>query len=361
MLSFPSPEPTVSCLNDLDFFKDFENEFPAIIYNDVLTSKSDLSTKPTLCPQHIDEFDLKYETSLSEYDEEEQNVLYFNDLFPFNIIYPDDLKLDKDNHDNKIDIIQSSGDLMAAGLGTRMLMEHRDAQGQSMFGEVILDLDTPRAIQFQLGRVRRRMSWREFILALGLHSAEEMHNASFSLYWTESTRRIPDKGDLREASGLTVICPWHFPFIDMAELVRLQLCIELDNTWAWVPAGPARQEGGVGGVAEEAPMAPRGGDEDEEMPHAVPPPPRTQGERIARLEEEMHDMREALEGQREVLDSMARDFSKFSTWTVTSLGRLMERAGVPYTGYLESSVEYQRRTRQRTDKPSTSTAQQPDP
>ncbi|GKB54705.1 hypothetical protein Tco_0905458 [Tanacetum coccineum] len=30
---FPSPEPTVSCLNDLDFFKDFENEFPAIVYN----------------------------------------------------------------------------------------------------------------------------------------------------------------------------------------------------------------------------------------------------------------------------------------------------------------------------------------
>ncbi|GJY53193.1 hypothetical protein Tco_0444857 [Tanacetum coccineum] len=34
---FPSPEPTVSCLNDLDFFKDFENEFPAIVYNDALT------------------------------------------------------------------------------------------------------------------------------------------------------------------------------------------------------------------------------------------------------------------------------------------------------------------------------------
>ncbi|GJX03698.1 hypothetical protein Tco_0189614 [Tanacetum coccineum] len=47
---FLSPEPTVSCLNDLDFFKDFENEFPAIVYNDALTSKSDFSTKPTVCP-----------------------------------------------------------------------------------------------------------------------------------------------------------------------------------------------------------------------------------------------------------------------------------------------------------------------
>ncbi|GJW53599.1 hypothetical protein Tco_0097684 [Tanacetum coccineum] len=49
------------------------------------------------------------ETSFSEYDEVEQNILYFNDLFPFNIIYPDNLKSDKDNDDNEIDIIQSSG------------------------------------------------------------------------------------------------------------------------------------------------------------------------------------------------------------------------------------------------------------
>ncbi|GJZ42681.1 hypothetical protein Tco_0589936 [Tanacetum coccineum] len=106
---FPSPEPSVSCIDDLDFFKDFENEFPAIVYNDALTSKSDFLTEPTLCPQHIDEFDLKDETSLSEYDEEEQNVLYFNDLFPFNIIYPDDSKSDKDNDDHEIDIKQSLG------------------------------------------------------------------------------------------------------------------------------------------------------------------------------------------------------------------------------------------------------------
>ncbi|GJT74802.1 hypothetical protein Tco_1041527 [Tanacetum coccineum] len=64
--SFPPPELTVSYFDDLDFFKDFENESPAIVYNDAQTSKSDLLTEPTLNPQHIDEFDLKDETSLSE-------------------------------------------------------------------------------------------------------------------------------------------------------------------------------------------------------------------------------------------------------------------------------------------------------
>ncbi|GKB23264.1 hypothetical protein Tco_0862665 [Tanacetum coccineum] len=123
---FPSPEPSVSCIDNLDFFKDFENEFLAIVYNDALTSKSDFLTEPTLCPQHIDEFDLKDETSLSEYDEVEQNILYFNDLFPFNIIYPDDQKLDKDNNDNEIDMIRSSrGNENTQGLN-KLLEESHD-------------------------------------------------------------------------------------------------------------------------------------------------------------------------------------------------------------------------------------------
>ncbi|GJR25300.1 hypothetical protein Tco_1101532 [Tanacetum coccineum] len=41
MPSLPSPEPMVSCFDDLEFFNDFENEFPAIVYNDAQTSKLD--------------------------------------------------------------------------------------------------------------------------------------------------------------------------------------------------------------------------------------------------------------------------------------------------------------------------------
>ncbi|GJX49084.1 hypothetical protein Tco_0275929 [Tanacetum coccineum] len=103
--------PTVSYFDDLDHFKDFEKEFPAIVYNDAQTSKLYFLTKPTVSPQLIDEFNLKDETSFSECDKEEQNVIYFNDLFPFNVIYPDDLKSDKDNDDDKIDDEHSLGDL----------------------------------------------------------------------------------------------------------------------------------------------------------------------------------------------------------------------------------------------------------
>nr|GEW30665.1 hypothetical protein [Tanacetum cinerariifolium] len=76
----------------------------AIVYNDGLTSKRDLKTEPLVSSEHIKEF----ETSVLGYDEEELNNLYFNDLFPFNDIHPDDLKSEKDNDDNGIDIIQSS-------------------------------------------------------------------------------------------------------------------------------------------------------------------------------------------------------------------------------------------------------------
>ncbi|GJV68725.1 hypothetical protein Tco_1484234 [Tanacetum coccineum] len=115
MPAFLSPKPTLKMimiyLNDLDFFKDFENEFPATIYNDALTSKSDFLTEPTVSPQHINEFNLKDETSLFECDEEEQNFLYFNDLFPFNAIYPDESKSNTDIDNDKIDIEQSLGNL----------------------------------------------------------------------------------------------------------------------------------------------------------------------------------------------------------------------------------------------------------
>ncbi|GJY93893.1 hypothetical protein Tco_0509675 [Tanacetum coccineum] len=111
-----SCEPTVSPFNNnqIDFRisfdefddEDYTNEFPAIAYNDALTSKLDFF-EPTVSPQHIDEID---ETSLSECDDEGQNVIYFNDLFTFNIIYPEDLS-DKDNDNDKIDIEHSLGDL----------------------------------------------------------------------------------------------------------------------------------------------------------------------------------------------------------------------------------------------------------
>ncbi|GKB19051.1 hypothetical protein Tco_0852974 [Tanacetum coccineum] len=335
------------------------NEFPAIVYNDAPTSKSNFSTEPTLCPQHIDKFNLNDETSLSKYDEVEQSILYFNDLFPFNIVNPDDLKSDKGTDENKIDMIQSSRDmalpprdqrhqylryeglqytdadiadfetklariykreihrvqvinfgglpdLMAEGLSTRMLMEYKDAQGQSMFTNRawrrLFDIRGPLVYELILEFFRTSPSYTFIrdpmlrlchrLIACSIAGRSQAPKKGAIIFRGQYVARLAKHFGLltkERLQGLTVIAT-ALPIIDMAELVRLQLYVELDDTWASVPTGPARQEGGVGGVAEEAP-----------------------GKRIARLEEEVHDMREALQGQREVLDRMAHNFSRTKT------------------------------------------------
>ncbi|GKE92089.1 hypothetical protein Tco_1573184, partial [Tanacetum coccineum] len=62
------------------------------------------------------------------------------------------------------------------------------------FSEAIADIDVAGTLQFQLDGAKRRMSWRQFILALGLHTVEVMETAGFGLYWAQSARQISDMG-----------------------------------------------------------------------------------------------------------------------------------------------------------------------
>ncbi|GJZ21461.1 hypothetical protein Tco_0558500, partial [Tanacetum coccineum] len=104
--------------------------------------------------------------------------------------------------------------------------------------------------------------------------------------------------------GLTVIAP-ELPIIDMAELVKLQICIEVDDTWAWVAIGPERQPDvavGAPGVAQDAPA------------------------RMARLEEDVQEIHGALAEQREGISAMTRDFSRFIIWAASGIAQLLDSA-----------------------------------
>ncbi|GKE24142.1 hypothetical protein Tco_1435654 [Tanacetum coccineum] len=252
-------------------------------------------------------------------------------------------------------------DLMAEGLSARMLMKHRDAQGQRMFtsrawrhlfdirgplvyelileffstfrfGEVVTDLDTAGALQFQLGGVKRHMSWREFILALGLYIAEDMQTdpilrlchrliACSIAGRSQAPQKVTVTDlfylrgmDVGSVNGLTVIAP-KLLIIDMAELVRLQICVEIDDTWAWVALGPERQpDDAVSAprVAQDAPAVDEGVKADPAPVQETPPPPlataKTMSQRMSRLEEDVHEIHGALTEQREVIDAMAPIF-----------------------------------------------------
>ncbi|GKB23429.1 hypothetical protein Tco_0862830 [Tanacetum coccineum] len=498
---------------------------------------------------------LNDKSSLSEYDEEEQNVLYFNDLFPFNIICSDDLKSEKDNDNNETDMVQpfenyeyTSGSTkpfgtshdkntkdfrtgsfviniiviwiyyangmlflliknLCAPFGVsfdpkryykdgvcaimlrrprgdpvgfklcisirhmaplppreqrhrflryegleytdaditdfegrlerihmreihRVLRRMLDIRGPLVhelileffstfrFGQALLDLDTPGVLQFQLGGARRRISWKKFIVALRLHTKEEMQTPSIAgrsqapekvimtdLFYLRGmdigsvnvpyllarylrmfaagrksgahisrgqfVARLVDHFGLLTTEilgGLTVIAP-ELSMIDMAELVRLQICVKIDDTWAWVALGPKRQPDAATGApakVDDVSIVDKGGQADSapvQAPQQPPPPPppptpaRTMPQRMARLEGDIHEIHGELTKHREVIDTMARDFFKFSTWVITSMGRMMDRARVTYTPYSQTYVPYQRRVRRRTGEASTSTAQ----
>ncbi|GKE84844.1 hypothetical protein Tco_1558586, partial [Tanacetum coccineum] len=67
--------------------------------------------------------------------------------------------------------------------------------------------------------------------------------------------------------------------IDMAKLVRLQMCVEINGTWAWVAMGPARQPDVAAGApaeVEDAPIIDEGSQTDPapaQAPQQPPPPP----------------------------------------------------------------------------------------
>nr|GEX43824.1 hypothetical protein [Tanacetum cinerariifolium] len=233
-----------------------------------------------------------------------------------------------------------------------MALPPRDQRHQYLrFEDTVLDLDTAGALHFQLGGVRRRMSRREFILALGLHTTEEMQTTGFGLYWVESARQILYKGDLSaywivisivgrsQATEKVIVTDLFYlrgmdvesvnvPYllgrylrlfasgrkqgamisgdlhvIDMAELVRLQLCIDLDDTWAWVAPGLERQPDATAGAPEATEDAPIADEGAPAIPAPVqasqPPPPivelaQTMAQRFARVEEDMNEIRRAL-------------------------------------------------------------------
>ncbi|GJU16421.1 hypothetical protein Tco_1144387 [Tanacetum coccineum] len=388
MPSFLLPELMVSCFDDLDYLKDFENEFSAIVYNDALTSKSDFLTEPTMCPQHVDEF-LKDETSFSEYDEEEQNILYFNDLFPFNVIYLDDSKSNKDNDDKPsgdVSIIPLPDEInidvgaYAQGsnklLKTNMALPPRDQRHQYLRfkGLEYTDADIT-DFKDILGRIYGRGIHRVLVLDFksllvvmveGLTSRmlmEHRDDQGQSVFTSRAWRRLiacsiagrsqaPEKvtvTDLFYLRGMdvgSVNIPYLLArYLRMFASGRKRGAMISRGQFAWVAPRPERQHVAVAGTPEVI-----------EDAHIV-----DVGALAVPALEDVHGLRGALGEQREVLDSMARDFSQFTTWTVTRLSWMIDQAGVRYTSYSDYQIPYQRRTRRRTDDANTSAPQQPDP
>nr|GEX30952.1 hypothetical protein [Tanacetum cinerariifolium] len=197
------------------------------------------------------------------------------------------------------------------------------------FGEVVLDLDMV---------------------------GEEMQTVGFGLYLAESARQIPEKGDLSaywiQISLIACSIVGRSQVFKVFYLGRKQGAMISGGQFVTRLAehfGLLTEERLVDGNCARPPCYRYG---------RVAGPAWTMAQRLAREKEDVHEIRGALGKQREILDSMADDFSRFPTWIVVGLSQMMSQDGVRYTSYADFQILCERHNRCRTDGASISTAQQ---
>ncbi|GJU93212.1 hypothetical protein Tco_1317968 [Tanacetum coccineum] len=80
---------------------------------------------------------------------------------------------------NRVHVLDFAGltDGMRQTLADRLGMVYTRDDEQALMSDIKIRLDVADTLCFQLGGARRRMTWRQFILALGLHTEEEMEEA----------------------------------------------------------------------------------------------------------------------------------------------------------------------------------------
>ncbi|GKE34953.1 hypothetical protein Tco_1454275, partial [Tanacetum coccineum] len=77
---------------DLDSFTEYETDFPAIVYNDALTSNQNVSSKPTVSIYNAIKSDIDFHISFSDSEDEDYTFIYNNDLSSYKLIPSNDLK-----------------------------------------------------------------------------------------------------------------------------------------------------------------------------------------------------------------------------------------------------------------------------
>ncbi|GJY31492.1 hypothetical protein Tco_0414987 [Tanacetum coccineum] len=78
--------------DDLDFFTIFEVDFPAIVYNDALTSNENVSSEPTVSIYNAIKTDFDFSISFSDSDDEDYTFIWDKNSFSYKLIHVENLK-----------------------------------------------------------------------------------------------------------------------------------------------------------------------------------------------------------------------------------------------------------------------------
>ncbi|GJR73378.1 hypothetical protein Tco_0085743 [Tanacetum coccineum] len=445
---------------DVHDLRSVENEFPDIVFNDSLTSNETLSCEPTVKMgrkgkplSFLNCRAIRHMAPLPPRDQRHLWLRYQVVGYTEEIVHDFEQRLETifGRQVNRVHILDFEGLTpdMRQDLVERMRMVYTRDDGQEVFlshawrrlfgiraplvHEFILEffstcrigdemgLDVAGTLCFKLGGARRSMTWRQFILALSLHTAQEMAEDEFGAYWLGSERVIPDKGDLsdywveissgrdflrgtplytyirdpvqrlchrlisssifgrgqapkkvtatdlfylrsmdrgaanvqyllaqylfRQAEGRKsdarlsggyfigrlahhfglvsddglrglLVVAFELLLIDMGELVKLNICIEIGDDWAWVAPGPERQQVTVAGAPEDAPIVDKGAQAD--------PAP---------VQEEIQGLHRDVTSLRGLVESSMTDQGRVSTWMISCMMQLMEASGHTYQAF----------------------------
>ncbi|GJZ24875.1 hypothetical protein Tco_0562334, partial [Tanacetum coccineum] len=176
---------------------------------------------------------------------------------------------------NRVHVLDFEGltPRMRQDLAVRLRMVYT-REGQQVMSDTEMGLDVVDTLCFLLGGIRRRMTWRQFILALGLHTDPEMAEAGHAEGRKTGARfsgghfigRLAMHFGLVSNEGLKglQVVTQELPLINLHELGRLNICSRYRDTWAWVAQGPERQQvvaAGAHGADTASPAADEGAQE----------------------------------------------------------------------------------------------------
>nr|GEX53070.1 hypothetical protein [Tanacetum cinerariifolium] len=209
--------------NEDDSFMNLKTEYPAIVFDD--TSDAALSCEPMVSPLDINEIDFKISFDIS--DDEDYMVIFDKKSFSCKIIYVNNLKMDSDNENDKVNmpsslspeptfgyiddldffkdfenefptiadndlnpLIEPSVDGYDEGIVHSYEQRLETTWGRAVNRVHVLDFTG------LTDSMRQTLGDRLSMYILGMMGGDK--KAGFGAYWSGSERVILDKGDLRD-------------------------------------------------------------------------------------------------------------------------------------------------------------------